>query len=408
MAGSVREQLERIRSGAEEILPEDELVKKLERSLAEGRPLRVKMGFDPSAPDIHLGHAVGLRKLRTFQDLGHLVVLIVGDYTGMVGDPTGRNETRPRLTHEKVKENAATYLRQFFKIVDESRAEVRWNSEWFSKMTFMEIMALASRVTVARMLERDDFETRFREGRPISIHEFFYPIMQGYDSVAIRADVEMGGTEQKFNLLVGRDLQAQHGQEPQVILTVPILEGLDGVQRMSKSLGNYVGVDEPPREMFGKLMSIPDALIERFYLLATDAVPAELRDVHARLAAKGVNPRDVKAELARRIVGMYHSAEAATVASDEFDRMFRGKGAPDEMPEFDLAPENGGIPLLRVLIEAGLVKSKGEGRRMVRQGAVRVDGDRMEDEEGTLPVRDEPYEIQVGKRLWARVRTRGR
>ncbi len=403
MKPSVREQIERIRLGSEEVLPEDELVRKLERSLKSGTPLRVKMGFDPSAPDIHLGHAVGLRKLRTFQDLGHFVVLIVGDYTGMVGDPTGRSATRPKLSLEEVRENAKTYLRQLFKVVDESRSEVRWNGEWFSKMSFMEVMELASRFTVARMLERDDFEKRYKGGQPISIHEFFYPIMQGYDSVAVRSDVEVGGTDQKFNLLMGRALQEAHGQEPQVILTTPILEGLDGVQRMSKSTGNYIGVSEPPREMFGKVMSIPDTLILRYYELAAAADPAELESARRRLEVEKANPREVKASLARRIVGLYHSENAAREASDEFDRMFRHGAAPDDMPEFTLAAEAEGLPVIRALSEAGLVSSNGEARRFIRQRAVRVDGAKLEDELEVLPVRPEPYRIQVGKRTWARI-----
>ncbi len=407
MTVPVRDQLERIRSGTEEIIPEEELQRKLERSITSGTPLRIKMGFDPSAPDIHLGHAVGLRKLRVFQDLGHFVVLIVGDYTGMVGDPTGRSATRPKLTLEQVRENAQTYLRQLFKVVDESRAEVRWNGEWFSKMSFMDIMELASRFTVARMLERDDFEKRYRGGQPISIHEFFYPIMQGYDSVAVRADVEMGGKEQKFNLLMGRTLQEAHGQEPQVIVTTPILEGLDGVLRMSKSTGNYVGVDEPPREMFGKVMSIPDPMIERYFLLTTDADAAEREMVRKRLAG-GENPREVKAELARRIVSIYHSPEAAGQASDEFDRMFRQGAAPDEMPEVRVKADGEDVGLLRALSEAGLVNSNGEARRLIRQRAVRVDGERITDELQVLPVRPGPYEVQVGKRGWARILVEGK
>ncbi len=402
MAIPVREQVESIRSGTEEVIPEEDLVRKLERSSASGVPLRVKMGFDPSAPDIHLGHAVGLRKLRAFQDLGHRVVLIVGDYTGMVGDPTGRSETRPRLTHDQVRQNAETYLRQFFKVVDEGRAEVRWNGEWFSKMSFMEIMGLASRFTVARMLERDDFEKRYRAGRPISIHEFFYPIMQGYDSVAVRADVELGGTDQKFNLLMGRTLQEAHGQEPQVIITTPILEGVDGVMRMSKSTGNYIGVDEPPREMFGKVMSIPDALIHRYFLLATDAGVDELEGIRTRLAARGTNPRDVKAELARRIVGMYHTAEAGEEASAEFDRMFRDGRPPDDMPTFVLSGQADGVGIVDALAACGLVKSKSDARRLIQANAVRVDAERVESELAVLSPRPRAYEIRVGKRAWAR------
>jgi len=405
MKEAVRRQLEIIASGTEEVLPEEALAAKIERSLARKEPLRVKMGFDPSAPDIHLGHAVGLRKLRAFQDLGHLVVIIVGDYTGMVGDPTGRNETRPRLTLEQVQENARTYLDQLFKILDRDRVEVRWNGEWFSRMNFMEIMALASRVTVARMLERDDFEKRYREGRPISIHEFFYPLMQGYDSVAVRADVELGGTEQKFNLLMGRSLQENEGQEPQVIITVPILEGLDGVQRMSKSLGNYVGVDDPPRDMFGKIMSIPDRLILRYFTLATDALPEELESIRERLEAPGTNPRDVKAELARRIVTIYHGSGEAVAAEGEFTRVFSSRGVPDEMPAFELEATPEGLSLLAMLGQdgAGMVSSNGEARRRIREGAVRVDGEKVLDEMLLLPPRAEPYRVQVGKRAWARI-----
>jgi tyrosyl-tRNA synthetase len=403
----VREQLARIRERTEELIPEEELARKLERSVATGAPLRVKMGFDPSAPDIHLGHAVGLRKLRAFQDLGHLVVLIVGDYTGMVGDPSGRSETRPRLSLDQVQANAKTYLEQFFKIVDESRSEVRWNGEWFKAMSFMEVMALAGRVTVARMLERDDFEKRYRDGHPISVHEFFYPLMQGYDSVAVQADVEVGGTDQKFNLLMGRTMQEHYGQEPQVILTVPILEGLDGVQRMSKSVGNYVGISEPPGEMYGKIMSLPDSMIERFYDLAARATRTELAEVKARLAEPGSNPRDVKAALAARLVSMYHSEAAARAASEEFDRVFRHKEAPAEMPEFALAAGNGGLGIVQALAGANLVQSNGEARRMIRQRAVRVDGERVEDEALELAPREEPYQLQVGRRAWARVRVEG-
>ncbi len=402
-----REQLRQLAAGTEEILPEEELLEKLERSVASGSPLRIKMGFDPSAPDIHLGHAVGLRKLRQFQDLGHFVVLIVGDYTGMVGDPTGRSATRPKLTLEQVRENAKTYLRQLFKVVDESQSEVRHNGEWFSKMSFLEVMDLASRFTVARMLERDDFEKRYRGGQPISIHEFFYPIMQGYDSVAVRSDVEVGGKEQKFNLLMGRTLQEAHGQKPQAILTTPILEGLDGVQRMSKSTGNYVGVDEPPREMFGKLMSIPDALILRYYELTTGCSIEEVEAVRRRLEVERANPRDVKAELARRVVALYHTVGEAAEASNEFDRMFRHGQAPDDMPEHRVKADGGELALVRILAEAGLVKSNGEARRMIRQNAVRVDGERVEDEAAALAPRPEPYRIQVGKRQWARVHLEG-
>lgn len=404
MNRSVEEQLERIRLGTEEIIPEEQLRRKLVEATSKGRPLRVKMGFDPSAPDIHLGHAVGLRKLRTFQELGHLVVLIVGDYTGMVGDPTGRSETRPRLTHDQVRANAETYLDQFFRVLDRDRAEVHHNGDWFAKMSFQEVMGLAARFTVARMLERDDFEKRYRSGEPISIHEFFYPIMQGYDSVAVRSDVELGGKEQKFNLLMGRTLQEMHGQEPQVIITTPILEGLDGVQRMSKSLGNYIGISEPPREMFGKVMSIPDTMIARYFELATDVSPGELRELRDRLSDAAANPRDLKADLAGRIVRLYHGAGDAKAAAEEFDRMFRRGEAPAEMPEWSIAAAPPGLWIVRALAEAGLVSSNSEARRQIKQRSVRVDGDRVENEDAVLPVREAPYQVQVGKRHWARIR----
>jgi tyrosyl-tRNA synthetase len=404
MHALVREQLDAIRLGTEEIVPEEDLVRKLERFVATKKPLRVKMGFDPSAPDIHLGHAVGLRKLRVLQRLGHWVVLIVGDYTGMVGDPSGRNATRPRLSQDQVRENAQTYLRQLFKIVDESQAEVRWNSEWFAKMAFMEVMNLAGRVTVARMLERDDFEKRYKGGHPISLHEFFYPLMQGFDSVAVEADIEVGGTDQKFNLLMGRDMQSFHGQEQQVALTVPILEGTDGVQRMSKSTGNYVGVDEPPREMFGKIMSIPDAVLARWYALTTDTTPQELAQIRQTLAEKKTNPRDIKVGLAKRIIALYHSQGAAEEAEAEFNRMFREGGAPDNIPEFQMVDTGSGLPLVVVLADSGLADSRTDARRLVRQNAVRIDGERIEDEALVLASRAEPYRIQVGKRSWASVK----
>jgi len=399
----LEEQLALIQQGTEEILPPEELKQKLRKSIDEDRPLRVKMGFDPSAPDIHLGHAVGLRKLKVWQDLGHQIVLIVGDYTGMIGDPTGRNETRPRLTREDVEANARTYLEQFFKVLDQEKTEVHHNGEWFADMSFDQVMGLAARFTVARMLERDDFEKRYKSGEPISLHEFFYPIMQGYDSVAIRSDVEMGGTDQKFNLLMGRALQESHGQKPQVIMTTPILEGVDGVQRMSKSTGNYIGVDEAPRDMFGKVMSIPDSMIARYYELCTDILPQELAAVRTGLESEGANPRETKAELGRRIVALYHGEEAAQGASNEFDRMFQKHQAPDDMPEHRLAAEDGTLWIVRLLAGAKLVKSNGEARRMIKQNAVRVDGEKVSDENLALPVRDEPYQIQVGRRVWARV-----
>lgn len=404
---SPEEQLKIIRSGAEEIIPEAELLKKLEKSARTGQPLRVKQGFDPTAPDIHLGHAVGLRKLRQFQDLGHTVVLIVGDYTAMVGDPTDRSSTRPRLTHEQVEDNARTYLEQFFRILDRERTEVRRNGDWFAAMPFDKVMDLAARFTVARMLERDDFSRRFKEQRPISLHEMFYPIMQGYDSVEIRSDVELGATEQKFNLLVGRQLQQDFGQEPQVILTLPILVGLDGVNRMSKSLGNYVGITDPPSMMFGKLMSLPDDRMLDYFTLASDATIGELEAIRGRLAAKGENPRNLKIELAERITGLYHDAAAARAAHEEFDRVFRQGGAPDEVPELNYPFSPDGAWIIELITDAQMAPSRSEARRLVRGGAVTLDGETIKDEERRVPPPGAAgYLLKVGKRRFARILAR--
>lgn len=403
-AKSPREQLDIIRSGTEEILPEAELLKKLERSAATGQPLRVKQGFDPTAPDIHLGHAVGLRKLRQFQELGHTIVLIVGDYTALVGDPSGRSATRPRLTHEQVDANARTYLEQFFRILDPERTEVVRNGDWFSKMNFEEVMELGSRFTVARLLERDDFQKRYREGRPISLHELFYPLMQGYDSVVIRADVEIGATEQKFNLLVGRHLQTEAGQEPQVVLTLPILVGTDGTNRMSKSLGNYIGVSEPPTQMFGKIMSVPDARLLHYYELTTPLEPAELAALRSRLAEGGVNPRQLKAELGELLVGMYHGPAAGAAARAEFDRVFRDGGLPDDVPEIRLALPAGPVWIIELIAEAGLAPTRSEARRLVKQKAVTVDDVPVDDEQARIDLEaDRGRLIRVGRRRFARV-----
>ncbi len=400
-------QLEVIGSGAEEVLPQEELVRKLERSVRTGAPLRVKQGFDPTAPDIHLGHTVGLRKLRQFQDLGHVVVLVVGDYTGMVGDPSQRSETRPRLTREQVLRNAETYKRQFFKVLDPARTEVRENGEWFAPMRFEEIMSLAARLTVARLLERDDFEARMSKGLPISLHELFYPLMQGYDSVAIRSDIEIGGTEQKFNLLVGRQMQQEFGQEPQIILTLPILEGIDGVARMSKSLGNYVGVDEPPGEIYGKLMSIPDGLILRYFRLVTDLPAEAIAKVEQDMGAGAVNPRDAKARLAREIVRMYHGPEAAEQAEAGFDRVFRAGGLPETIADVFVSPRGRGVWIIAAMREAGLAATASQARRLVRQGGVEVDGRRIEDEEEEVPAPDDgSFVLRVGKRGFARIHVR--
>src|SRR5437867_12095200 len=330
------EQVRILSRGAEEILPEGALLERLHACRREGRPLRVKQGFDPTAPDIHLGHTIGLRKLRQFQELGHQVVLIVGSYTALVGDPSGRSQTRPTLTEAEVHANAQTYLDQFFKVVDKSKTEVRWNGDWFKTMSFVDVLRLTSRFTVARILERDDFDIRFTKGEPISVHELLYPLMQAYDSVMVRADIEIGATEQKFNLLTGRDIQAAYDVEPQVILTLPVLEGLDGVRRMSKSLGNYIGIAEPPKEIYGKVMSLPDKLIERYFRLVTDATSAEFDEVARSLRQAGTNPMTWKKALAHRIVRMYHEQAAADFAQSEFEKQFSRRELPSDLPTVEV------------------------------------------------------------------------
>jgi len=395
-------QLEIIRSGTVEILPEGELEKKLARGIADNRPLRIKEGFDPTAPDIHLGHTVGLRKLKQFQDLGHQVVLIVGDYTGMVGDPSGRSTTRPRLTESEVRENAETYQRQFFKVLDRAKTEVRYNGEWFSKMSFIDIMHLASRITVARMLERDDFENRFRTGEPISIHEMFYPLMQAYDSVAMLADLEIGGTDQKFNLLTGRQIQGDYGVEPQVILTVPILAGTDGVQRMSKSTGNYIGIDEPPGEMLGKTMSIPDALIGAYFELVADVPVTRVVEVKRLLDSGRVNPRDLKLELAETLVRMYHGAEQAATAKAAFVRQFSERRAPADMETFVVRTASSTMRLAEIVHASALAESLSDAKRKIQQGGVRIDDVPHNDPQEMVSTA-QPFVLNVGKRFFKRV-----
>ncbi|HEY8393328.1 MAG TPA: tyrosine--tRNA ligase [Thermaerobacter sp.] len=395
------EQLEQLRRGVAEIISEEELLEKLRRARREGRPLRVKLGLDPTAPDIHIGHTVVLRKLRQFQDLGHQVVLIIGDFTGRIGDPTGKSVTRPQLTEEEVRANAATYARQLGKILDPARTEIVFNNEWLGRLTFVDVIQLAARYTVARMLERDDFAQRYREGRPIAIHEFLYPLAQAYDSVAVRADVELGGTDQKFNLLVGREIQREYGQEPQVALLMPLLEGTDGREKMSKSLGNYIGIDEPPAEMFGKTMSIPDELIVKYMTLVTDLDLDEIRRLERGMAAGEVNPRDAKLRLAHALVRMYHGQEAADAAREEFLRVFSRGELPSELPEVTVAP--GEIDAVRLLRDTGMAASNSEARRLITQGAVRLDGERVSDPHARLRIADGAV-LQVGKRRFARLR----
>jgi tyrosyl-tRNA synthetase len=402
----VDEQLALIQKGVQEIIREEELKERLARAVATGVPLRVKAGFDPTAPDLHLGHTVLIQKLKHFQDLGHQVIFLIGDFTGLIGDPSGKSETRPPLTEEEVRANAATYEGQIFKVLDPERTLIEFNSRWMKAMSAQDLIRLAARYTVARMLEREDFHKRYASHTPIAIHEFLYPLIQAYDSVALRADVELGGTDQKFNLLVGREIQREYGQEPQVVITLPLLEGLDGVQKMSKSLGNYVGIDEPPREMFGKLMSLPDALLLRYYELLSDLGPQELEQLRRDLEQGAVNPRDAKEALAKEIVARYHGAQAAKKAAAEFAHIFREGGLPDEIEEVTLTPAGPHDRLLpNVLATAGLAATTSEARRLIAQGGVRADGEKVTDIHRELP-ENQPILLQVGKRRFKRVTLR--
>ncbi len=397
----LEEQLSLIRRGTVEILVEKELEEKLEESIQSGRPLRVKAGFDPTAPDLHLGHTVLIQKLRHFQELGHEVLFLIGDFTGMIGDPTGKSETRPHLTREEVEENARTYQEQIYKILDPKRTKIVFNSTWMSAMKAEELIRLSGKMTVARMLERDDFEKRYQSGMPISIHEFLYPLIQGYDSVALQADVEIGGTDQKFNLLVGRELQKEWGQRPQVVLTLPLLEGLDGVQKMSKSLGNYVGIEDPPAEMFGKIMSISDALMWRYYELLSDLSWDEVVRIKNQVEDGALHPMEVKKRLAYEIVRKYHSESEGLSARREFERVFRDKGAPSDIPTISLDWSREGLWIVKALTQAGLVKSGSEGRRLIQQGAVKVNGVCIKDLEYRLPAPMKEHLLKVGKKRFA-------
>jgi tyrosyl-tRNA synthetase len=403
----VAEQLDAIRQGALEIVPEEELARKLERSARAGEPLLVKQGFDPTRPDLHIGHAVSIRKLRTFQELGHQVVFVVGDYTALIGDPTGRSELRPQLTEAEVAENARTYTEQVFRILDPARTRVEFNSGWLAPLRTVEILKLTAQYTVARMLERDDFAKRYAEGRPISVVEFMYPLMQAYDSVALKADVELGGSDQKFNLLMTRDVQARYGQEPQVCLLMPLLRGTDGVHKMSKSYDNYVGLTHAPEEQYGRTMSIPDEVMDEWYRLASGLAGEELERALAGIAA---GPYAAKRALAGRIVETYHGSAAAREASEHFDRVFRRHEAPEEIRTLELAPDDealaardGRVALPRLLARAGLASSNAEAVRLIQQGAVSVDGEKATSREATLPASGE-HLLQKGKRHFVRVR----
>jgi tyrosyl-tRNA synthetase len=394
---NIKQQIAELTRGTDEVLPEDGLAARL----GKGRPLIVKAGFDPTAPDLHIGHTVLINKMRQFQEFGHEVVFLIGDFTGMIGDPSGKNATRPPLSPEEIRENAKTYEAQIYKILDRDKTRIEFNSTWMGDMDAAGLVRLASHHTVARMLERDDFRKRYEGGQPISIHEFLYPIVQGYDSVALQADIELGGTDQKFNLLVGRQLQQDYGQEPQVVMTTPLLEGLDGVQKMSKSLGNYVGITEPPGEMFGKLMSVSDDLMWRYFEVLSFRSLEDVAGLRKRVE-DGMNPRDAKFELALEIVARFHDAGAAEAAKQEFISRFREGAMPEDMPELTLAAEGGTLGIAHLLKGAGLVSSTSEAFRMIKQGAVRIDGERVDDRSLTIDSGSTNV-YQVGRRRFARV-----
>ena len=400
---SVEEQLALIERGVVECIARDELTKKLRRSLATGVPLKIKAGFDPTAADLHLGHTVLLQKLKHFQELGHEIYFLVGDFTAMIGDPTGKSDTRKALTREDVLVNAETYKEQVFKILDPGKTEVVFNSSWLGALTSYDMIKLASQLTVARMLEREDFKQRFESQRPISIHEFLYPLIQGYDSVAMAADVELGGTDQRFNVLMGRDLQRAKGMEPQVVLTMPLLEGLDGVNKMSKSLGNYIGITEAPENIYGKLLSVSDTLMFRYYELLSDLSAQEIAALKAGIDDGSLHPKEVKKRLARELTARFHSQEAALAAEVEFEKVFQKKELPDDIAEVSLAKGGEPIWLPQLLLDASLVASTSEGRRMIQQGAVAVAGDKAGDVNTKIAAEGEVI-IKVGKRRFARVR----
>ena len=395
----VDEQLTLIRRGAEEIIPEDILKKKLERSKETDTPLIIKLGCDPSRPDLHIGHGVVLRKLRHFQDLGHQAVLVIGDFTAMIGDPSGRNKTRPQLTLEEARSNAESYVEQSKVILDIDKLKIVYNSDWLNNMNFNDVVKLASSYTVARMLERDDFTKRFQSETPILLHEFLYPLAQGQDSVELNADVELGGTDQKFNLLVGRDLQKANGQNPQCIITLPLLEGTDGIDKMSKSYGNDIGLHDKPEDMYGKTLSISDNMIVKWFTLAADADETVVKSAESRLADSSINPMEVKRELARAVVELYYDAETANNAENHFNTVVVGKGIPDDIPEYTLSSED---QIINVIFNAGLLKSKGEARRMIKQGAVKLDSESITDIQATITPSGEQI-LKVGKRRFLKV-----
>lgn len=401
-----QEQLERISFGCVDLISDADLLKKLKRSKEKNQPLRIKFGADPTRPDIHLGHTVVINKLKTFQDLGHHIQFLIGDFTSMIGDPSGRNSTRPILTREEIEVNAKTYAKQIFKILDPEKTEIVYNSHWMDQFTAVDFIKLASRFTVARMIERDDFTKRYKAGVPIAIHEFLYPLTQGYDSVALKTDVELGGTDQKFNLLVGRDIQPDYGQEPQCILTMPILEGLDGVNKMSKSLDNYISVVDTPTDMFGKTMRISDELMMSYYKLLTDIRPADLTKLGEEMATGKLHPRAAKVDLAKKLVARFHSLTAAQHAEDEFNRIFVEKGLPDEVPEFPMDAEKG-ISLSSLMVKTGVAASNGEAQRLIVGGGVQVDGNKVSDHRLRIDlVAGQEFILKAGKKKFVKVRVK--
>jgi tyrosyl-tRNA synthetase len=399
----LNEQMDLIRRGAVEIIPEDELVKKLEISLNDGKPLNIKLGCDPSRPDLHIGHSVVLRKLAQFQTLGHQAILIVGDFTGMIGDPSGRNATRPALDLEETRANGESYFNQATKILDREKTKMVYNSEWLSKMSFEDVIKLSSKYTVARMIERDDFEKRFKAGEPISIHEFLYPLAQAMDSVAINSDVELGGTDQKFNLLVGRDIQREYGVEPQCILTMPLIVGTDGIEKMSKSYDNYIGISDSPKDIYGRTLSIPDDLIFLYYNLATNSSNEELVEIKQQLDEQNVNPRDIKRRLARTFIAMYHNEEEAIKAEEEFDKVFIKKEVPDDISEIKLNDKE--LSILDLILKVNFASSKGEAKRLVNQGGVSIDGNKISDLSEIIGITNGMV-LKVGKRKFIKLITK--
>jgi tyrosyl-tRNA synthetase len=399
---SASEQLDIIKRGASEVIVEADLLKKLERSVSTGTPLRIKAGFDPTAPDIHLGHTVLLNKMRQFQELGHEVTFLIGDFTGMIGDPTGKSETRKHLSREDVLENAKTYQQQIYKVLDKERTKISFNSEWMMKMSSIEMIQLAAKQTVARMLEREDFKKRYQSELPISVHEFLYPLIQGYDSVVMRSDVELGGTDQKFNLLVGRELQKEYGQEPQCIVMMPLLEGLDGVNKMSKSLGNYIGINEPAREIFGKVMSVTDVLMLRYYELVSAVTLPELEKIKADIASGALHPMEAKKRLAAEMADRFCGTGEGARAREEFEKVFSKKDLPDDMPSVEVAWEGDSMKLIKVMALTKVVSSNSEARRLIQQGGVEVDQKPVRDEQAVLPA-SESFVLRVGKKRFVRV-----